>query len=207
MLGVILMENAGRGCADRLCSLGVHGPVVLCCGRGNNGGDGFVMARHLDLRGVEVRVLIWGEPGDFRGDAAHNLQILEKSGFPLVYWGSTVDRDRLASSLEDADWVVDALLGTGAQGEPRPPLDTVIDLLNARPGRGMAIDLPSGLDCDTGVPAKHTFRADHTCTFIAPKLGFRAEAARPYLGAVHVLDIGAPRKLVDEVVGTHRLGP
>ena len=205
MLGIVLMENAGRGCADQLCALGVRGPVVVCCGRGNNGGDGFVMARHLDLRGVEVGVLIWGESKDFRGDAAHNLQILEKSGIPLVHYGSAVDRDRWARSLEDADWLVDALLGTGAQGEPRPPLDAVIDELNARPGRRMAIDLPSGLDCDAGVPAKHTIRADHTCTFVAPKLGFREEAARPYLGDVHVLDIGVPRKLVAEIVGAHGL--
>lgn len=199
MLGLVLMENAGRGCADQLCALGIRGPVVICCGRGNNAGDGFVIARHLDLRGFAVRVLVWGRPADFRGDAAHNLQILEKSGIPLEYGRDPVDRDRLAESPAGADWLVDALLGTGAQGEPRPPLDVVIDVLNASPGRKMAIDLPSGLDCDTGVPAKHTFRADHTCTFVAPKLGFRAETARPYLGEVHVLDIGVPRKLVADL--------
>jgi NAD(P)H-hydrate epimerase len=79
-------------------------------------------------------------------------------------------------------------------------LGEVIEQLNSHPAKKMAVDLPSGLDCDTGEPATHTFRADHTCTFVAAKAGFAASAAAPYVGRIHVLDIGAPRKLVEQVL-------
>jgi NAD(P)H-hydrate epimerase len=198
--GLVLMENAGRGCADVLCQLGIAGPVAICCGAGNNGGDGFVIARHLDLRGEAVKVLLWADPGRLRGDAAENYRIIAQAGPPIVPFGAEHDSEHLAAELADADWIVDALLGTGASGEPRAPLAEVIAQLNAHPGKKMAVDVPSGLDCDTGSPASHTFRADHTCTFVAAKLGFAAAAARVYLGRLHVLDIGAPRRLVEEVL-------
>ena len=102
--------------------------------------------------------------------------------------------------LRNAEWVVDALLGTGARGEPRPPLDLVIDQINAAVVNRLAVDLPSGLDCDSGAAAQHTIRADETCTFIAMKQGFLAAGAGRYTGRVHVLDIGAPRRLVEEIV-------
>jgi NAD(P)H-hydrate epimerase len=195
LCGLVLMENAGRGCADTLCRQGIFGPVLVACGRGNNGGDGFVVARHLDLRGFAVRVALFCQPDSLRGDAAANFEILRRSDIHLDVLPSAEDA-RLDQCLEDSDWVVDALLGTGARGEPRPPFDHVIHRLNAQPARRMAVDVPSGLDCDTGQPARVTFRADHTCTFVAAKSGFSAEAARPYLGEVHVLDIGVPRKLL-----------
>ena len=72
MSGLVLMENAGRGLADTLVGLGIGGPVVVCCGRGNNGGDGFVLARHLDVRGHQVKVLLWADPEELAGDAAAN---------------------------------------------------------------------------------------------------------------------------------------
>jgi len=205
MTGLVLMENAGRGCTDTLCNLGVArsddaAAVVICCGRGNNAGDGFVIARHLDLRGHRARVLLWGDPDQLQGDAAANWNILDKTGIPTVVMGPEHDAQRLAAELEGAAWIVDALLGTGARGEPRPPLDSVIDQLNAHPARRMAIDIPSGLDCDTGQSARHTFRADHTCTFVAAKPGFLADDAQHYTGVVHVLDIGAPRVLIEEML-------
>jgi len=198
--GLVLMENAGRGVADKLCELGIAGPVVICCGKGNNAGDGFVIARHLDIRRHEVRVLIWAEPGELVGDAGANFQILKKTGVPIEHFGSRHDPARLQRQLDGAAWIVDALLGTGARGEPRPPLDAVIDQLNAAPAPKLAVDLPSGLDCDTGQPARHTVRALHTCTFAAAKTGFFAPGADGYTGRLHVLDIGAPRKLVDDVL-------
>src|SRR6476620_11282136 len=82
MTGLMLMENAGRGVADRLCELGISGPVVICCGQGNNGGDGFVVARHLDLRGHAVRVLLFSDPSRLKGDAEVNYRIVERSGLP-----------------------------------------------------------------------------------------------------------------------------
>jgi NAD(P)H-hydrate epimerase len=198
--GLVLMENAGRGVADRLERLGISGPVILCCGKGNNAGDGFVIARHLDLRGYPVRVLVWAEAAELTGDAGVNFRVLEKMNVPLTLFGKGHDPAQLAAALVGAAWIVDALLGTGARGELRAPLDAVIDQLNASPAPKLAVDLPSGLDCDTGEAAAHTIRAAHTCTFIAPKTGFQAPEADRYTGHVHVLDIGAPRQLVEEVL-------
>ena len=103
-----------------------------------------------------------------------------------------------------AAWIVDALLGTGSRGEPRPPLDAAIDRLNAAAAPKLAVDLPSGLDCQSGQPAAHTVRAADTCTFVAVKTGFLNPAAAPYLGRLHVLDIGVPRKLVERATTSER---
>jgi NAD(P)H-hydrate epimerase len=197
--GLVLMENAGRGVADVLCSLGIAGPVMICCGKGNNAGDGFVIARHLDLRGHSVRVLLWADPAELTGDAAANFAILAKTDVPIDVFGSSHDPDRLSNLLTAAAWIVDALLGTGARGEPRPPLDAVIEQLNASPAPKLAVDLPSGLDCDTGEPARHTIRATDTCTFVTAKTGFASPQAQPYLGRIHVLDIGVPRTLIERI--------
>jgi len=196
--GLVLMENAGRACADTLREIGATGPVVICCGRGNNAGDGFVIARHLDLWGMTVRVLLFGDPNRLSGDATVNYAVLGKCDVPIVLLDSA-DDERFERALQGADCIIYALLGTGARGAPRPPLDKVIRKLNDHSARRMAVDLPSGLDCDTGEPAKITFRAHHTCTFVAPKAGFAADTAKEFIGAVHVLDIGAPRKLMEEM--------
>jgi NAD(P)H-hydrate epimerase len=198
--GLVLMENAGRGVADVLCGLAVAGPVVICCGKGNNAGDGFVVARHLDIRGHVVRVLLWADPAELTGDAETNFRILKKTDLPLEIFGNCHDPQRLAALLAGGAWIVDALLGTGARGEPRAPLDAVIDQLNAAATPKLAIDLPSGLDCDTGMAARHTIRATETCTFVAAKTGFFATGAEKYLGRLHVLDIGAPRQVIDRVL-------
>jgi len=200
ILGLVLMENAGRGVADKLCELGIAGPVVICCGKGNNAGDGFVVARHLDLRGYRVRVLLWADPGQLAGDAGANFRILQRSNVPIECFTRRHDAARLEEQLVSVAWIVDALLGTGAKGEPQPPLDAVIDQLNAAEAPKLAIDLPSGLDCDTGEAARHTICAGHTCTFVAPKPGFFQPGADRYTGQLHVLDIGAPRKLVEEML-------
>ena len=193
---VVLMENAGRGCADVLCRLGIQGPVAICCGKGNNAGDGLVIARHLDLRGYSTRTLFWSDPGELTGDAGLNYQIVLRAGLAIDCCGERHQPASLAEHLAGVDWIVDALLGTGAQGEPRDPFGAVIDQLNVHPAKKLAVDVPSGLDCDTGVAARHTFRADHTCTFVAAKPGLVAAGAEPWVGQLHVLDIGAPRKLL-----------
>ncbi len=198
--GLVLMENAGRGVAEVLCRSTIDGPVVICCGKGNNAGDGFVIARHLDLRGHSPRVLLWAKPDELTGDAAANYNILTKTDVPIEVFGVNDDPARLAAQLDGAAWIVDALLGTGARGEPRPPLDRVIDQINAAAAPTLAVDLPSGLDCDTGRPAAHTIRAAITCTFVALKSGFTAPDAAPYLGQIQVVDIGIPRKLIDRVL-------
>jgi NAD(P)H-hydrate epimerase len=200
MSGLVLMENAGRGVADVLCGLGIAGPVVICCGKGNNAGDGFVLARHLDLRGHKVYVLVWAEEAELTGDAEVNFKILQKTTVPIEIFDNRHDPGHLSKLISGAAWIVDALLGTGARGEPRPPLDAVIDQLNAAPPPKLAVDLPSGLDCDTGVAARHTIRAAATCTFVTAKPGFFVPGAEQFVGRLHVLDIGAPRQVIDRVL-------
>jgi len=199
MSGLVLMENAGRGCTDVMFQLGCRGPVAVVCGKGNNAGDGFVIARHLDLRGVSVRVILLGAAADLRGDAAANYAILAHSGISIAEFSGQFDETAFDLQLSGVEWIVDALLGTGSTGTPRPPFDAAIRRINAAPAKRAAVDLPSGLDCDTGERAEPTIRADHTCTFVASKIGFSNPKAAPYLGEVHVLDIGAPRRLVEEV--------
>lgn len=194
--GMVLMENAGRGCADVLCELGIEGSVVICCGKGNNAGDGLVIARHLELRGHAVNVLFWSDPAELAGDAGQNYRIARQGGLPIHTLPSPREEAALARHLEGADWIVDALLGTGARGEPRAPFDAVIDQLNSHAAKKLAVDVPSGLDCDTGQPAKHCFRADHTCTFAAAKPGLVAPTASTWVGELRVLDIGLPSRLL-----------
>lgn len=184
--GVILMENAGRGAAELLVGLGARGPVAICCGKGNNGGDGLVMARHLDNRGIAVRVLLFARPEEVTGDAAINLEIVKRSGLPLL-----VQPD--LAELAPADWIVDALFGTGLVGPVRPPFDAVIQAINASGRPVLAVDIPSGLDCDTGLSPGVTVKATQTATFVASKIGFANPEAAAYLGRVHVIEIGAPR--------------
>jgi NAD(P)H-hydrate epimerase len=146
--------------------------------------------------------VLLGSPGELRGDAAANFAILSRCGVPLVDITASCNAAELDAELAGAEWIVDALLGTGATGPPRSPLDLAIRRMNAAAAKRLAVDLPSGLDCDTGEPAEPTFRADHTCTFVAPKVGFANPAAATFLGQVHVLDIGAPRRLIEEILAT-----
>jgi NAD(P)H-hydrate epimerase len=204
MTGLVLMENAGRGTADVMCGLmkeqGSEGePVTIICGKGNNGGDGFVIARHSDLRGVPVKVLLLAEPNELAGDAATNFAIIEKAGLLIEAFGAPLDTARFDAVLAGSAWLVDAILGTGATGEPKSPLAEAIDRMNASGLPILAVDLPSGLDCDTGIAARHTIRAAHTCTFVAAKPGFLEANAHRFVGRLHVLDIGAPRQLIEEI--------
>jgi NAD(P)H-hydrate epimerase len=194
--GVVLMENAGRGCAELLRTLGIQGRVVVCCGKGNNGGDGFVIARHLDNAAVDVRVLLFARPEALTGDAAINYRVLARSGPPITVFGNEVDETTLHMELVGADWIVDALFGSGLLGAVRPPLDRVIENINATGSRVLAVDIPSGLDADTGLPLGATIRATHTATIAAVKKGFVQPSAREWLGQMHVIDMGVPRRLL-----------
>jgi NAD(P)H-hydrate epimerase len=191
------MENAGRGAAEVLMSLGVSGLVTICCGKGNNGGDGFVIARHLDNRSLPVRVFLFTKSEELTGDALINYRIIAKSGLPItIYPDASFDDRALSGELARSAWIVDALFGTGLTGAVRPPFDRVIAAINASKARVLAVDIPSGLDCDTGEPLGPTVRANHTVTFVAMKKGFANAAAKEWLGQVHVVDIGAPRTLL-----------
>ena len=212
MAGVVLMENAGRNAAAVIDSLWPGLPVRIACGKGNNAGDGFVIARHLELLGHDVRLLLAASPKELAGDAAVNFRVAERAGMPIadlsaagsIDWQAALKDGSAGGDEASNDLVlVDALLGTGAQGPPRGPVATAIAAINAaraaRPrSRVVAIDLPSGLDCDTGTAAGECVQADTTVTFVAPKLGFDTPQAHGFTGAVHVVGIGVPRKLLAE---------
>jgi len=197
---IVLMENAGRACADELLAdhlreRGATEPVLIVCGKGNNAGDGFVIARQLITRRVEARVALFASPHSLHGDALVNFKILRAMGAPIVEVNEeTATRAVLDPLDRGVRTCVDALLGTGMSGAPRGAIAMGINWINTLPlaVRRIAVDLPSGLDGDTGVPHQPTVRADLTCTFVAPKLGFANPAAKSYLGEVRVLAIGVP---------------
>lgn len=188
----VLMENAGRGAAQILQSLGIHGPVVICCGKGNNGGDGLVMARHLFNAGFDVRCLLFADPEELSADAALQWNIVQNLEVPAEIWADDkLDEAVLAAIFAKSEWIVDALFGTGLSGTVREPFGKIIELINASPARVFAVDIPSGLDCDTGAPVGPTICATHTATFVAPKVGFRQPSSLPFTGRVYVIDIGS----------------
>ncbi len=185
----VLMENAGRGAAEVLLRLGVHGPALVCCGKGNNGGDGLVAARHLKSWGVDVRVLLFAAADELSGPAAENWRALMAAGVPAeIAW--PFEEMKASAALGQVAWVVDALFGIGLASPLRPPFDRLVTIVNAGPASIFAIDVPSGLDADTGEPLGPTIRARHTATFVAPKKGFANPASTMWTGKVHVVDLG-----------------
>jgi len=203
---MVLMENAGRGVVEVLLSEGdglgdePAREVAILCGKGNNAGDGFVVARHLAILGIRAKVLLLATAGELRGDALQNYEILTRCDVPVVdLSGVSNVASMLDAEASDAAWLADALLGTGAIGEPREPYSTAIEWMNRQSALRLAVDVPSGLDCDTGQPAGCCVRADHTCTFVAPKVGFAEPSAGEYVGKLHVVSIGIPPRLIAEV--------
>lgn len=198
--GIALMENAGRGVFELLVSLKAQGPIKICAGKGNNGGDGFVIARHLDNAGIPVEVYLLTDPEQLTGDAATNYRVASRMGISIHADPDLKDPDRLRAFLDSAEWIVDALLGTGVQGEVREPFASAIRMMNDAPANILAIDLPSGLDCDTGQPLGECIVASQTATMVAEKLGFADPKSQQYTGTVHVLGIGAPRQIITELL-------
>jgi NAD(P)H-hydrate epimerase len=206
--GIVLMENAGRGCAELLMRLNpAKKATVILCGPGNNGGDGFVIARHLDNHGWPVDVLTVAKCGDPNkpADADVNFDILFTAGIPFTQFHpdhfTSQQADHIAKRLNRDGWIVDALFGTGLTRVLGPPYAELVDLVNTSGSPVLAVDLPSGLDCDTGEPLGPTIRATHTATFVAPKKGFLNPKAKEWTGEVHVIDIGVPRALVEQYRG------
>ena len=195
MPGIILMENAGRGVVDYMLSCHAQGKIVICCGKGNNAGDGFVVARHLDNLGLAVHVLIFANPEDYSGDAKINYEIAHKSLIPMTVVHHENLNEVIKTILAKADWVIDALFGTGLKGKVQPPYNSIIQTINQMKTTVLAIDIPSGLDCDSGKPLGCAIKATHTVTFVAIKQGFTKLDAKQYVGHVHVVDIGTPKIL------------
>ncbi|MBI4559166.1 MAG: NAD(P)H-hydrate epimerase [Candidatus Hydrogenedentes bacterium] len=184
--GVVLMNNAGMAVFREID----RGPVGIVCGKGNNGGDGFVVARLALLAGLDSRVVLIGDLASVRGYAATFLKVYQNLGGAVLSAETEAAAAKAVAGLRDCTVLVDALLGTGTTGEVRGPIRAAIEAWP--PVTTIAVDLPSGLHTDTGEPCGCCIRADVTVTFQFPKRGFENPVAQPYLGRVIVTDIGIP---------------
>ena len=194
--GVVLMENAGRSCAELIKEklAGVTAAkVCIFCGTGNNGGDGYVIARHLLNSGFKVTVVVCGDRNKIKGDAKKNLDILERLSQPIEHLdvnGAGIP-GRVTTFTAEADMLVDSLFGTGLSGQLSDEYKQLIESINAQDCPILAVDIPSGLDCDSGQPLGAAIRANYTVTFVAVKKGFTSEkAAVQYTGEIFVASIG-----------------
>lgn len=213
--GLVLMENAGINASGAIFDLLSEryiidedsAAVAILCGGGNNGGDGYVVARQLHAWGLTPTVYALKPVSDLAGDAAVNAMVCQRLGLPIVELPDVLSVDRYSAVWQRAHLVVDAMLGTGFGGEMRvrEPLASAILAVNDLAGPSIvSLDVPSGLDCDTGRPsgpdeAPLAVRADLTVTFVAKKVGFDDPQAKGYLGKVVTADIGLPHSVIDAI--------
>jgi NAD(P)H-hydrate epimerase len=199
---IVLMENAARGATDVLVTAANQRfrRVVILCGPGNNGGDGLVMARHLHLRGWQVRVVLLAGPEHISREAKINLEILAHTCVP-VDAGRGGDFKTLERLANDSDWIVDAMLGTGASPPLRPPFHEIVQLVNRSSARRFAVDLPTGLDgdctCESSDGNDVVFSAEITATFVARKPVMQTAAGKRWCGQIRIVDIGAPPEVFE----------
>ena len=195
--GILLMENAGRGAAEVIHQFAPTGLVTILSGKGNNGGDGYVVARHLQLLGHEVHIVSVCAIEQLSGDARINAEIAKHADIPIRF---VDDPSENVFAFDTSTVIVDGLLGTGS----RPPLRGVyaelVQAANQCQCMRFALDIPTGMDGDTGEASDPTFKADHTLTFVAEKIGFANPSAAALLGQLHVISIGVPRKLLSDIV-------
>lgn len=190
--GIVLMEAAGRRVVVEVVDLlgDVRDKrVVIFCGKGNNGGDGYVVARHLHKLGAHVETFLIGEHDDVKGDARTNLNILKNIGIDVLPWS----HEEHAFVAKGGHLVVDALLGTGVKGALRGDYEAVVAQINASGARVVAIDLPTGVETDTGAVHGACVQADVTVTMGHLKRGLLFSSGREHAGRIAVADIGIPR--------------
>ena len=203
---IVLMENAGRQAVaameaafDDLAT----SRVGVVCGRGNNGGDGFVIARTLVQRGVDAAVFLLGSVADVRGDARTNLQVLGRIGITVIEITNAQEWELHFSELSDCELVVDAILGTGFRGPLTGFLETVVADLNGLGVPIVAIDLPTGVSADTAAVEGLAIEASMTVTLAAPKIPLVFPPADTHAGDLVIADIGIPLPLLDDLEGQH----
>ncbi|OPY58015.1 MAG: Bifunctional NAD(P)H-hydrate repair enzyme Nnr [Pelotomaculum sp. PtaU1.Bin035] len=199
--GLVLMENAGRQVVEVIGDvLGiVRGKVVtVFIGKGNNGGDGLVIARHLLNMGAEVKVLALAGVEEITGDAAVNLEIWRKMGQKIysLHHGDGINIVRLI--LMNSELIVDAIYGTGFRGKMEEKVGRIVEVLNGSGKPIIAVDIPSGLEANTGRVNEPCIQAAHTVTFALPKLGLILEPGADYAGELHVADISIPSVLLEK---------
>lgn len=190
--GAVLMNNAGMAVFREL----PDGPVGVVCGKGNNGGDGFVVARLALQAGRDVRVVLIADPDQVQGDAALYMNVYRRLGGEMCVARTAPEAGAAVSALRGRTVLVDALLGTGTRGEVQDPYRAAIAAWPET--HTVAVDLPSGLNADTGECCGVCVRADVTVTFQFAKTGLLVPSARPYVGRLVVADIGIPPVCADD---------
>lgn len=196
---IVLMENAGGKAslvAIDMLPIAGKAKVVCICGKGNNGGDGFVCARHLINKGIDVDIFLLGKPDELKQDPETNFEILKKMGKTVKILKSKEDFAFFINKLKEAQLIIDAILGIGLSGEVKQPYKNVIDLINQSRRPILALDVPSGLDATTGKILGSCIKAAKTVTFALPKTGFIKNDGPNYVGEVIVADISIPKTLL-----------
>lgn len=194
-----LMEAAGRKMTVRMLGKRLAEPggkAIVFCGRGNNGGDGLVIARYLKAAGVSNKIFIFppkGPPGYGRL-VEMNLERARACGVPIIVLDSGLMP--AISAMQEADVIIDALMGTGTHGEPEDTMAMLINAINESGKTVVAVDVPSGINPDTGVPAGSCIKASATVMLGLPKVGLLLPCALPFTGELNVLDIGFPPELI-----------
>jgi ADP-dependent NAD(P)H-hydrate dehydratase / NAD(P)H-hydrate epimerase len=203
---LVLMENAGRQAVaameaafDDLSS----SRVAVLCGRGNNGGDGFVVARTLIQRGVETAVFLVGSVSDLQGDARTNIEVLGRIGLTVVEITNAQEWELHFGEMTECDVIVDAMLGTGFHGELTGLLQTVVADVNALGVPVVAIDLPTGVSADSAELEGEAIEASMTVTLAAPKIPLVFPPADRHAGDLVIADIGIPYPVIDELEGPY----
>jgi len=192
-----LMENAGTSVfevASRMLGSPVGKRIIIMAGRGNNGGDGFVAARYLVEEGADVGIFLIGDPKEVQGDAKVNMEAAERDRIPLAVVTDPAD----IPELHDVDLIIDALLGTGIKGKVAPSLTGAINAINESECPVLAVDVPSGIDADTGAIHGVCVKANATVTFALPKLGLFLLPGAEYVGELTVADIGIPKRILKD---------
>jgi len=204
---MVLMENAGLKVIFTLEKIlsGLRGKrFTVVCGKGNNGGDGLVIARHLFNNRISVNIFVVGRKDELSLDSAANCRILHGSGFQPIFMSSRDDIDKLRVALEFSDYVVDAIFGTGFSGQIEGYAREVVKVINESSAKKIAVDVPSGLCATSGKVSNNTVKADITIALAFPKVGLFLYPGRDFAGEVWVADIGIPNASCERIVSkTH----
>lgn len=195
----VLMENAGALVAANIIEMETVKTVTVVCGTGNNGGDGFVAARHLHNKGVQIKVFVIGNMKDISGDALINLNILRKMELPIENIKELNNLIRLEKATKVSDLTIDAVFGTGFNRALEILYTSVFDIINENSKFILAIDIPSGIHGDSGEADEHAINAQRTITFTIPKCGNILHPGSERTGELIVKDIGIPKRIIEEM--------
>lgn len=199
---LILMENAGKTASEialEVLPSSRKRNVVCVCGKGNNGGDGFVCCRHLINKGINVDIFLIGNPRELKGDAKINFEILKNMGKKVVSLKESNNLRHIVHKLKKANLIIDAIFGIGLTGPVREPYAGIISLINRYKKRVLSLDIPSGLDATSGRVLGCCIKANKTVTFALAKRGLIRNEGPEFCGEVVVADISIPKKLLTEL--------